>query len=75
MQEVTRNSRAFPLTKYRLQKLQPSNSADAKLPDLTPAATIYIPLSAFVLKSPVWRTKFVTTHTEKCHCTESIGRE
>jgi hypothetical protein len=45
-----------------VQKLQPSHSADAKLPDLTPSATISIPLSACVLKAPVWRTEFVT-HT------------
>jgi hypothetical protein len=56
MQEVTRNSQAFPLKKYRFQNLQPSNSADTKLPDLMPAATISIPLSACVLKLPVWRT-------------------
>jgi hypothetical protein len=75
MYEVTRNSSAFPLKIYRFQKLKPSDLADAKLPDLTPAATISIPLSACVLKSPVWRTEFVTTHTEKIHCTESISRE
>jgi hypothetical protein len=75
MQEVTRNSRAFPFKKYPFQKLQPSHSADAKLTDLTPPLTISIPLSACGLKSTVWRTDIVTTHTEKCHCTESIGRE
>jgi len=40
-----------------------SHSADAKLPRLPPAATISVPLSACVLKSTTWRTKFVAKHT------------
>ena len=87
MQKVAKNSRAFPFKKYcRPEATAHSHSADAKLPDLTPALTVYIPLSACVLKSPVRRTEFVTTHThththtythtdKKCHYTESIRRE
>ena len=41
-----------------------SQSEDAKHPDLTPSPTISISLSASVLKSPVWRTEFVTRHTQ-----------
>ena len=39
-----------------------SHSADAKLPDLTPAPNISITLRSCVLKTAVWRTEFVTTH-------------
>ena len=57
MQKVPRNSRWFPFKKYRSPKATAhSHSAVAKLPDLTPAPTISIPLSVRVLKSAVWRT-------------------
>jgi hypothetical protein len=46
----------FDSNNIAVQKRQPSHSTDAKLPDLTPAPTISILLSASVLISPVWRT-------------------
>jgi len=71
MQKVARNSgaqiiysRPFLFNKYRCPAATPHrHAADAKLPDLMSVPTVSIPLSACVLKSPVWRTEFVTTHT------------
>jgi ribosomal protein S25 len=40
-----------------------------------PAATISIPLSACVLKPPVWRTEFVTTHTLKSAIALKVSAE
>jgi len=75
MQKVTRNSRAFPFKKYCCPGATAhSHSAEAKIPDLTPAATISIPLSACVLKPPSWPTEFVaphTIHTQTQNCMES----
>jgi len=54
MQKVTRNSREFPFEKYRCPEATAhSHLADAKLPDLTPAPTVSIPLNACALKSKV----------------------
>jgi len=39
--------------------------ANDKLPDLAPALTLFITLSACVMKSPLWRTEFDVTQTHR----------
>jgi len=76
MQKVPRNSRAFPFKKYRCpESTAHSHSPDAKLRELTLAPTILVLLSGCVLKSPVWRTEFVTTHTHGVIAPKIISRE
>jgi len=64
MQKVARNTSISIQIISLSEATAHSLSANYKLPDLTPARTITIPLSASVVKSLLWRTEFVTIQTQ-----------